>query len=162
MTKQQAQELKKSSKELEKLNSLALNLQLLTQKTIIDSPLNLGFKIKKMVKTPDIYSMDRQRHQQAYERFAEVNPVIEFMYIADSKGILFSYSLGKKDGEIPDILKIGNDDSKRPWFVNAANSKLPYISKVYKSFFSNEDCFSVAIEVNTGKVNNFNIFISFD
>lgn len=151
VTKQQASELKKSSKELEKINALSLNLQLITQQTVINSPLSLGFKIVQMAQRPEIVSMDRRLHQQVLEQITEENHYVELIYAADQEGKLFSFTLGKQNREVPtpDVLTIGHDFSKRPWFVNAAGNRRPYISEVYKSLFSSEDCFSVSISIFT-------------
>lgn len=147
VTKQQAGELKRSSKELEKINSLSLNLQLITQQTVINSPLSLGFKIVQMAQRPEIMRMDPSLHQQVLAQITEENHYIELVYCADSEGKMFSFSLGKQGGDIPEILSVGHDFSNRPWFVNAAGHHRPYISEVYKSLFSGEDCFSVSISV---------------
>ncbi len=146
-TKQPASELKKSSRELEKINTLALNLQIVTQQTVINSPLSLGFKISQMAQRSEIVSMDRRLHQQTLQQLTEENHYIELIYATDPSGRMFSFSLGKQGGEIPEILAIGNDFSNRPWFVNAAGNRRPFISEVYKSLFSGEDCFSVSISV---------------
>jgi methyl-accepting chemotaxis protein len=150
VTRQQAQELKKSARELEKLNSLALTLQLQTQQTIVDSPLSLGFKGKTFAGQPDIAGMDRRLHQQALQRIVEENPFTELVYVVDHDGKMFSFCLGKQGGEAPDLLHLGGDFSKRAWFANAVDSRHPYISEVYKSLFSNEDCFTVSIGIFSG------------
>ncbi|MCP4157095.1 MAG: hypothetical protein GY757_55805 [bacterium] len=149
VTKLQAQELKKSSIELEKLNSLALNLQLLTQHVIIDAPLSLGFRIRKFASSEDIFGMDKRMHQQILHHILEDNLFIEMIYIADRDAKLFSWCVRKEkeDDNSADVLRVGTDCSNRPWFVNAANSRMPYISEVYKSLVSKEDCFSVAVGV---------------
>ncbi len=145
VTKVQAQELKKSSGELEKLNALALNLQLLTQHVIIDSDLSLGYKIRKFASSEEALSMDKRLHQNLLQNILEENQFIELIYIADQNGKLFSWCQQKETGEVSDILRVGNDFSNRSWFVNASNSTIPYISEVYKSLLSHEDCFSVSV-----------------
>jgi len=147
VTKQQASELKKSSRELEKINTLALNLQILTQQTVINSPLSLGFKISQMAQRPEIVSMDRRLHQQALTQITEENHYVELLYATDPAGKMFSFCLGKQGGDAPEILAIGNDFSNRPWFVNVVGHRRPFISEVYKSLFSGEDCFSVSISI---------------
>ncbi len=144
VTKLQAGELKISSRELEKLNSLALNLQLQTQHVIIDSPLSLGFKLRTVAAQPDIYAMDKREQQQALHLLLEENPYIELVYIADKEGKLFSWHTVREMGDTGDFLRIGYDVTNRPWYINAFNSKTPYISEVYKSLTSKEECFSVA------------------
>ncbi len=146
VTKVQAQELKKSSGELEKLNALALNLQLLTQQAIIDSPLCLGFKIRNIAAEPEIYRMDKRLHQQLMHRVLEENPFIELIYIADKEAKMFSWAL-LSDKNTNDVLRVGTDYSNRNWFVNASQSRIPYISDVYKSLLTGEDTFSVSVSV---------------
>jgi len=146
VTKIQAQELKVASNELEKLNGLALNLQLLTQNVIIDSPLSLGFKVRVMSNDPEIISMDKRRHQQAMRQILEENPFMELVYVVDREGKLFSWNL-HVEKEASDILRVGNDCSSRSWFMNSVNSRIPYISEVYKSLLSHEDTFSVSVSI---------------
>lgn len=144
VTKQQAHELKKSSKELEKLNSLALNLHIATQQTVVDSPLSLGFKVMRFAALPEIQAFDRRLQQQVLARIVEENPFIEFIYTAGADGKLFALQLGKQGGEIPEAVHVGADCAGRPWYVNSIHTRHPYISEVYKSLLSSEDCFSVS------------------
>ncbi|MCP4217890.1 MAG: hypothetical protein GY765_24825 [bacterium] len=148
VTKLQAQELKKSSGELEKLNGLALGLQLLTQHVVIDSPLSLGYKIRKLAEREEIFNMDKRLQQQTLQDVMKDNQYIELFYIADDKGSLFSWCSREMAAEASDLLRVGTDCSNRPWFMNSANSAIPYISEVYKSLVSKEDCFSVSIGIH--------------
>lgn len=147
VTKIQAEELKKSSDELEKLGSLALNLQLLTQQSVIDSPLSLGFKIRGLAAAPDIYSMEKRNHREMLHKILDENQFIELIYITDDEGKLFSWDAREEREETSDILRLGNDFSNRSWYMNAARSRKPYISEVYKSLLSKEDCFSVSVGI---------------
>jgi len=147
VTRQQARGLKESSAELETLNSTALNLQLQTQKAVIDSSLSMGFRIKKMAQMAEIFNMDRRSHQVVLDAILKENRVIEFIYIADAAGILFSFQVGNRDYKLPDYLKVGNEDSSREWFSNARNSRRPYISGIYTSSFSREKCFTISIGI---------------
>jgi len=144
VTKQQAQELKRSSRELENINNLALRLQLLTQQTVIDSPLSLGYKVKKFARHPQIISMDRKLQQQALANFVEENNFVEMIYVADQEGKMFSFQIGKEINSELNVT-LGMDFSSRGWFVNARMSKHPVISEVYRSLLTNQDCFTVSI-----------------
>lgn len=148
VTKLQAQELKKSSNELEKLNSLALSLQLLTQQVIIDSPLSLGFKVRQFADSPDMFRMDKRLQQQAMQFILQENQFIELIYISNSEGRMISWS-AQKGGEkdLTEMMRVGSDCTVRPWFANALNSRNPYISEVYKSLYSKEECFSVSVGI---------------
>jgi methyl-accepting chemotaxis protein len=147
VTKIQAEELKKSSVELENLSTLALNLQLLTQQAVIDSPLSLGFKIRGMAASPEIYAMEKRGHRQALRQLLNENEFIELIYITDHEGKLYSWETREEREETADILRLGNDFSNRSWYMNAAKSHKPYISEVYKSLLSKEDCFSVSVGI---------------
>jgi len=147
VTRQQAQELKRSFKEIEKLNALALSLQLMTQQTIIDSSSNLGYQGKTFAGQPEISSMDRRLHQQSLARIVEEHAYIELIYIVDHDGKMFSFNIAKQGVDNQEMLYIGGDFSKRPWFVHAVDSRRPYISEVYKSLLTSEDCFTVSIGI---------------
>lgn len=147
VTKIQAEELKKSSGELEKLGSLALNLQLMTQQSVIDSPLSLGHKIRGLAAAPDICSMDKRNHREILHKILEENQFIELIYITDEEGKLFSWDAREEREETADVLRMGNDFSNRSWYMNAAKSGKPYISEVYTSLLSKEDCFSVSVSI---------------
>lgn len=161
VTKIQAEELKKSSVELENLSTLALNLQVLTQQAVIDSPLSLGFKIRGMAALPDIYAMDKRGQRQVLRQLLEDNEFIELIYITDYEGKLFSWEAREEREETTDILRLGNDFSNRSWYMNAAKCKKPYISEVYKSLLSKEDCFSVSVGIFDEK-NTFTGVIAID
>lgn len=147
VTKIQAEELKKSSGELEKLNSLALNLQLLTQHAVIDSPLSLGYKISRIAESQEIRSLEKRLLQQSLQKVLDENQFLEFIYIADAEGKLITWNIQRLDEHAGEVLKIGMDCTARPWFANAVNSRRPYISEVYKSLVSQEDCFSVSVGI---------------
>lgn len=147
VTKIQAEELKKSSGELEKLSSLALNLQVMTQQSVIDSPLSLGFKIRGLAAAADIYTMDKRNHREMLNKILDENQFVELIYITDKEGKLFSWDAREEREETADVLRMGNDFSNRSWYMNAAKSRKPYISEVYKSLLSQEDCFSVSVSI---------------
>ncbi|MCG2811127.1 MAG: methyl-accepting chemotaxis protein [Candidatus Aminicenantes bacterium] len=147
VTRQQAQELKRSSKEIEKLNALALSLQLMTQQTIIDSSFNLGYQGKTFAGQPEISGMDRRLQQQSLARIVEEHSYIELIYIVDHDGKMFSFNIAKQGADNQEMLFIGGDFSKRSWFVHAVDSRRPYISEVYKSLLTSEDCFTVSIGI---------------
>lgn len=147
VTKLQAEELKVSSHELEKLNSLALNLQLLTQQVIIDSNLSLGFKVRQMADLPEVFRMDKRQHQQILTQILEENNFIELVYIADIEGRLVSWHAQKENEDTQELLRVGTDCTSRPWFSNGLDSRIPFISEVYKSLTSKEECFSVSVGI---------------
>ncbi|MCP5109147.1 MAG: hypothetical protein GY950_37550, partial [bacterium] len=147
VTKIQAEELKKSSGELEKLNTFALNLQLLTQNAVVDSPLSLGFKIRNFAADRQVTGMDIRMHRQVLHRIMEEDQFIELIYITDDEGKLFSWDAREEREETAEVLRTGNDFTNRSWYINATNTKKPYLSEVYKSLLSKEDCFSVSVGI---------------
>lgn len=144
VTKQQAGELKKSSTEIKRLSLLALNHQILTQHIIIDSPFSLGHKIQKIASLPEITGMNMVEHNQILEKIIDENQFLELIFIAGKDGKLCSYSINKHNMDIEYSIEIGEDVASRPWFFSAIGSDYPYISNVYKSAFSKEDCFTVS------------------
>jgi len=156
VTKQQAQDLKKSSKEIERIDKLALELQLLSQKIIADSKYSLGYKIKELAKNPAIYSMDRKEHSIFFKDILEESSYIELIFTADKNGRTYSYAINREmEKGRYDVLYYGADSSSRPWFINSKDSKHPYITEIYKSLFTDEDCFTISI----GLFNEKNEFV---
>jgi len=148
VTKQQAQDLKKSSKEIENIDKLALELQLLTQRIITDSEFSLGFKIKEMANNPAIYKMERKEINTIFKEILEENSFIELIFLSDKQGKIFDFHINRDTSNIEeDAIFHGKDASARPWFINSINSRNPYITNVYKSIFSNEDCFTISIGI---------------
>ena len=147
VTKIQAEELKKSSEELENLNSLALKLQLQTQQAIIDSTLSLAYQVRSIASEEKIYRMDKSQHKQMYQQVMDDNQFIELIYIASKHAKLVSWHSRSETADGPTVLRVGNDCSDRVWFTEANNSRKPYISEVYKSLVSDENCFSVSVGI---------------
>ncbi len=147
VTQDQAMELKKSSQELQKVNQLALNLQINAQQTVVDSALSLGFKIKNLASLPEITSADRRQQQKLFRRISEENSFIELIYSTDRDGKALAF-YHCREGEKPnEAIYVGIDLSKRPWFVNSLGAKAPYVSETYTSSYSREDCFTVSISI---------------
>jgi hypothetical protein len=151
VTKIQAEELKKSSEELENLNSLALNLQLQTQRVITDSSLSLAYKIREMAAQEGIISMNKRAHNKAMQQIMDNNQYIELIHTHDKDAKLLTWNARREISNTAEVLTPGRDSSDRIWFQNAYNSKKPYISEVYQSLVSGEDCFSVSVGIFDGE-----------
>ena len=85
--------------------------------------------------------------QEELQRILTDHPFVEMAYVADGEGKLVSWNTRTMEEAGAELLRLGMDCTNRPWFANAVNSNNPFISEVYKSLVSGEDCFSVSVGV---------------
>ncbi len=145
-----AEGLKHFSKTAERLNQLALSIQLLTQSFRLDSPRSL----RQLGERWAAEVAPRAGHLEALgaqvEEIVRDSRFIELAYVADMEGnVVTSFAnpewvgAGKKASAIT----AGLNARERPWFQAVARDGRSVITPLYESLLTGERCFTVAAPV---------------
>ncbi len=101
--------------------------------------------IGALASTSDIQSRERTRQESAMRNALKKNDFLELLYITDEKGKQTVSNIG---GKITDYAEdnsaFGTSWNTRPWFQGAIENRTFYISDVYVSSASGENCITVS------------------
>lgn len=101
--------------------------------------------IGELALSSDIQSRERSRQEGAMKRALKKNSFLELMYITDDRGKQTVSNIGGKVmGFSEDKAAYGSEWGGRPWFAGAVENKTFYISDVYVSSASGENCITVS------------------
>ncbi len=131
----------------DRLNQLALSIQLLTQSFRLDSPRSL----KQIAET---WAQDigyQAGHWEALEgrlaEFLREHAFVELAYVVDGRGLMVSAVAGQ-DHDSSSPLAAGTSFGERPWFQAVIRDEHTIITPLYDSLLSGERCFTVATPVH--------------
>lgn len=145
-----AEGLKHFSSTAERLNHLALTIQLLTQSFHLDSPRSL-----KHIGEQWASEIGAQAgHWEAIEgRLAEVvnaNAFMELAFLVGSQGAMLGFSVSPEwaaGRPTPASIAIGASFADRPWFQAVMRDGHTIITSLYDSMLTGQRCFTVATPV---------------
>ncbi len=144
--------LKHFSGTADRLNQLALTIQLLTQAFRIDSPRSLKHLGERWADEVAV----REGHWEALgsqmEDVVRQSPFVELAYVADTKGNVVA-SCANPDwvgAGRPTLFSAGFNTRERPWFQAVLRDGRTVITPLYESLLTGERCFTVAAPVHAG------------
>jgi methyl-accepting chemotaxis protein len=145
-----AEGLKHFSGTADRVNNVALSIQLLTQSFRLDSD-------RSLKNAADRWADDLGRQSGHWEaaggRLDEIvrqAAFIELVYLVDASGTMLALgSAGPKDGETtcPQTISVGTNFADRPWFQSVIRDGRTIVTPLYESLLSGEPCFTVAAPV---------------
>ncbi|QJB58508.1 methyl-accepting chemotaxis protein [Pseudodesulfovibrio sp. zrk46] len=101
--------------------------------------------IGELAVSSDIQSRDRNRQEKVMRQALKRNDFLELLYITDDKG---RQTVSNISGKVADFAEdqsaYGASWANRPWFEGAVENKTFYISDVYVSSASGENCITVS------------------
>ena len=134
----------------EKVDTLALSIQLLTQSFRLDSPRSLKNLVERWAAELSAHT----GHWEAVEGWlaAAVReaPSVELAYLTDRNGTMLAFALGgdaKGDAQVPANVTVGANFSDRPWFQSTMRDGCAILTPLYQSMLTGEPCFTVAAPV---------------
>jgi methyl-accepting chemotaxis protein len=144
-----AEGLKHFSGTAERLNQLALNIQLLTQSFRLDAPRSLKHLCERWAS--DLGSRVGQ-WETAEMQLADLvahHPFVEVAYLADARGTMVAFSVNREwaGGRPTTHVTIGMNLQDRPWFQSVARDERPILTPLYDSILTGDRCFTVAAPV---------------
>ncbi len=149
-----AEGLKHFSGAADRLNHVALSIQLLTQSFHLDSPRSL----KHLAEHWSVECSARVAHLEAttglLEAMIKEHPFTEMAYLTDSQGTLVTMAFSPAippDRVTTSGVKAGMEFRDRPWFQSAMREQRTILTPIYESILTHEPTFTVATPVRDAK-----------
>ncbi len=134
----------------ERLNQLALSIQLLTQSFRIDSQHSLRHQLLKWTVALRDYSGNLEAVEGLLEDLLEECPFLEMAYLVDLSGAMVTFSVNRErvgDRRLPGSVAIGQTYADRPWFQAVTRDGRSAVTPAYDSLLTGDPCFTIAVAV---------------
>jgi methyl-accepting chemotaxis protein len=134
----------------ERLDQLALSIQLLTQSFRIDSPHSLKNQLFRWQERLRDYSGNLEAVEGFLQELLEECPFLELVYLVDLSGSMVSFVVNRElvgDRELPGSVAVGQSYADRPWFQAVARDHRSAVTPIYDSLMTGDRCFTIAVAV---------------
>jgi len=134
----------------ERLNQLALSIQLLTQSFRIESEHSLKHHLARWTDRLRDHSGNLEAVGGVLEDLLEECPYLELAYLVDLAGSMISFAANRDlvgDREHPGSAAVGQNYSDRPWFQALSRDRRAAVTPIYESLLTDDPCFTIAIAV---------------
>ena len=145
-----AQGLKHFSSTSERLNQLALSIQLLTQSFRLDSPRSLKHLGEHWAGEAALRAGHWEALAPQMEEVVRQSPFVELAFVADMNGNVVASSANPEwvaEGTDTSAVTAGLNAKERPWFQAVARDGRTVITALYESLLTGQRCFTVASPV---------------
>jgi methyl-accepting chemotaxis protein len=133
-----------------RLNQLALSIQLLTQSFRIASEHSLKHHLAGWTDRLSNYAGNLEAVEGVLDNLLEECPYLEMVYLVDLSGSMISFSVNRElvgDREHPGSAAVGQNYSDRPWFQACARDQRSAVTPIYDSLLTGDPCFTIAVAV---------------
>ncbi len=134
----------------ERLNQLALSIQLLTQSFHLDSARSLKHLASELADDFAARAGHWEAAEVSLEEIVKANPFVELAFLADERGTLVGLAVNREatgGREAPSSVAVGSDASDRPWFHAVARERHAILTPLYDSLLTGQKCFTVAAPI---------------
>jgi methyl-accepting chemotaxis protein len=134
----------------DRLNQLALSIQLLTQSFRIESEHSLKHHLARWADRLCSYSGNLEAVGGVLEDLLEECPYLELAYLVDCGGSMISFAANREligDREHPGGAAVGQNYADRPWFQALSRDGRAAVTPIYDSLLTDDPCFTIAIAV---------------
>jgi methyl-accepting chemotaxis protein len=134
----------------ERLNHLALSIQLLTQSFRIESEHSLKHLLAGWTDRLRNYTGNLEAVGGVLEDLLEDCPYLELAYLVDLAGSMISFATNRElvgDREHPGGAAVGQNYADRPWFQALSRDGRAAVTPIYESLLTDDPCFTIAIAV---------------
>ena len=101
--------------------------------------------IRRLAASPKIHSKDRAQQEDAMRSALRANEFLELLYLTDADGVQTVSNMGGRVTDFSeDKTAYGKNWKDRAWFSGAVENKTFYISEVYVSSASGDNCITVS------------------
>lgn len=135
----------------DRLNQLALSIQLLTQSFRIESQHSLKHHLLAWTERLRDYSGNLEAVSGVFEDFLDECPYLEMIYLVDLSGSMIAFLVNQTltDGtDLPSSVAVGQSYSDRPWFQAVAREERSAVTPIYSSLLTGDQCFTIAVAVH--------------
>lgn len=149
VTRQIASALQEFNKSANRLDTLAMGMQLIPQNFTLPLDRNIKYIAKQTVNKEEITNFKKQNVTAVLGDILDQYPFIELIYVADHEGNLSSFAVPEhlKSDRSQDVLSPGANYAQRPWFYTPVESGKTYITTMYKSALTGEDCITISTPI---------------
>jgi hypothetical protein len=138
----------------ERLNQLALSIQLLTQSFRLDSERSLKNLALTWAHDLTLLSGNLEAMEGRLATALKEHPQLELIYLVDPAGTMVSF-LGNEElvtqERLENTLAVGQVYGDRPWFQALLREERSVVTPIYESLLTGDKCFSVAVPVRDAK-----------
>ncbi len=134
----------------ERLNQLALSIQLLTQSFRIESSHSWKHVLALWTDRLRDYAGNLEAVEGLLEELIDEAPSLELAYLVDLSGSMISYVVSHDavgDREKPGSAAVGQSYADRPWFQAVSRDQRSVVTPIYESLLTGDPCFTVAVAV---------------
>jgi len=134
----------------ERLNQLALSIQLLTQSFRIESEHSLKHQLARWTDRLRNHAGNLEAVGGVLEDLLEECPYLELAYIVDLAGSMISFAANRDligDREHPGSAAVGQNYADRPWFQALSRDGRAAVTPIYESLLTGDPCFTIAVAV---------------
>jgi methyl-accepting chemotaxis protein len=143
--------LKQFSGTAERLNQLALSIQLLTQSFRIDSVHSLKHLILTWAARLTDYTGNLEAAEGCLGDVIKACPFLELVYLVDRGGTMVAFMVNRDlvgHRDLPGSVGIGQGYAERPWFQAVSRDHRTAVTPLYESLMTGDQCFTVAAAVH--------------
>lgn len=144
-----AEGLKHFSGTAERLNQLALSIQLLTQSFRIDATRSLKHLSERWAAELGGRAGQWETVEPQLAELVARHPFVELAFLVDARGLLTAFSVNREwtGGKSVSHVTVGMNLQDRPWFQSAMREGRAILTPLYDSILTGDRCFSVVAPV---------------
>jgi len=134
----------------ERLNHLALSIQLLTQSFRIESHHSLKHQLSKWTGRLQDFTGNLEAVEGLLHDLADECPFVELVYLVDLSGSMISFVANPElveNRELPGSVAVGQSYTDRPWFQAVAREGRSAVTPIYDSLLTGDPCFTITVAV---------------
>jgi len=134
----------------QRLNQLALAIQLLTQSYRIESNHSLKNLVLGWSASLTNYSANLETTEGLLHDLIVEAPFAELIYLVDDQGVMVSFGVNRElvgDKDVATSVGVGQVYSDRPWFQAVKREGRTVLTPLYESLMTGDHCFSIAAAV---------------
>jgi methyl-accepting chemotaxis protein len=135
----------------ERLDDLALSIQLLTQSFRIDSVHSLKHQVLGWSDRLRDATSNLEAVEGVLATIVRDFPYIELAYLVDPSGTMVAFEVNPQvvdEQRLTGTLAVGQAYADRPWFLAVKRDERPAVTSPYGSLLTGERCFTVAAAVH--------------
>lgn len=135
----------------DRLNQLALSIQLLSQSFRLESAHSLKHVIARIASDVAPLLGNLEAVENILAKVFKAVPYLEMAYLVDFDGHMMAFSVNRDlvaEAAETGVVAVGQSYADRPWFQTSGREGLTAVTPVYQSLLTGEKCFTVVVPVH--------------
>jgi len=137
----------------DRLDQLALSIQLLTQSFRIESEHSLKHQLFAWTERLGDFAGNLEAMEGMLDELLDQCPYVELVYLVDPAGSMVVFAVNRRlvgDRELPGSVAVGQTYAERPWFQAVARGQRSAVTPIYDSLMTGDPCFTIATAAEDG------------